>query len=328
MSTVLNDAYDINISPSKFRLAAIVSCISIFGYFVLSVFLGVDEIANGFARIGFLGIAASLILSFGNYFLRFYRWKWLLCKTSAVNQLENGFSIYLSGFAFTILPGKLGEVIRSIYLKHQSIPFHVSIGVFVAERLYDLLAMLILFAIGLSAFPSLRIGAISVFVFVFTLVAIVIAAPKLQKPFLQLSKTLPAKLGRLLIHSYSTLLEAKKCFSLPMMLCALPISIISWALEGIAIYCLAYFAGVHIDLAACLSIHAGAGVVGGLSFVPGGVGGTELVMITMLAMVGISSTLAVAITLVARATQLWFAVLLGFVAIFFLGRSSENEKIG
>jgi hypothetical protein len=50
---------------------------------------------------------------------------------------------------------------------------------------------------------------------------------------------------------------------------------------------------------------------------PGGLGGTELTMIALLGLAGIDGGTAVAATAVIRITTLWFACILGFLALPF-----------
>ena len=62
-------------------------------------------------------------------------------------------------------------------------------------------------------------------------------------------------------------------------------------------------------------------VAGALAFVPGGLGVTEGGMALLLAeLVAMSRSSAVAVTLIIRAQTLWFAVLLGVLALLVFSR--------
>ena len=54
-----------------------------------------------------------------------------------------------SAFVLTTSPGKLGETLRSVLLKPRSVPVPVSLAAFLAERVSDVLAVLLLAGIGL-----------------------------------------------------------------------------------------------------------------------------------------------------------------------------------
>jgi uncharacterized protein (TIRG00374 family) len=56
-------------------------------------------------------------------------------------------------------------------------------------------------------------------------------------------------------------------------------------------------------------------LAGALSFMPGGLGGSEAAMVLLLRMLRVPLSIAVAATLLIRAATLWFAVLLGIIAL-------------
>ena len=60
-----------------------------------------------------------------------------------------------------------------------------------------------------------------------------------------------------------------------------------------------------------VSIYGIAVLVGALSFLPGGLGSTELVMGLLLVSLGVDKPVAVAATLICRIATLWFAVFIG-----------------
>ena len=64
-------------------------------------------------------------------------------------------------------------------------------------------------------------------------------------------------------------------------------------------------------------------LAGALSFLPGGLGGTEVVMGGLLIAFGADGATAVAITLLCRLATLWFAVALGGLAVAVLGLSGQ-----
>lgn len=80
-----------------------------------------------------------------------------------------------------------------------------------------------------------------------------------------------------------------------------------------------------------VGIYAIAVLAGALSFLPGGLGGTEAVMGVLLVAFGADGATAVAITLLCRLATLWFAVALGGLAVAVLGMreplSGGGEKL-
>jgi uncharacterized protein (TIRG00374 family) len=82
---------------------------------------------------------------------------------------------------------------------------------------------------------------------------------------------------------------------------------------------------MHLDPMTAVGIYAVAVLVGGLSFLPGGVGSTEAVMTTLLATHGYSVSQALLITLTCRLVTLWLAVGLGWIAVFALRQRTAAE---
>ena len=73
-----------------------------------------------------------------------------------------------------------------------------------------------------------------------------------------------------------------------------------------------------LPMSTAVFIYAFAMLVGALSFLPGGLGGSEAAMIALLSLNGFPEASAVTATLICRLATLWFAVGLG--AIFLARR--------
>ena len=80
--------------------------------------------------------------------------------------------------------------------------------------------------------------------------------------------------------------------------------------------------GDNVD---AVGVYAVAVLIGGISFLPGGVGSTEAVMTALLAARGYSVSQALLITLTCRLVTLWLAVGLGWVAVFALRQRTAPE---
>ena len=76
----------------------------------------------------------------------------------------------------------------------------------------------------------------------------------------------------------------------------------------------------EVSLATALPIYAAATLVGAISALPGGLVGTEGSMVALLQQGGLARGAASAGTLLVRLVTLWFAVLIGLVALACLNR--------
>ena len=267
-------------------------------------------------------LAAALALALGNYVLRFLRWQLYLARQAVRVPVASSAVVFGAGLALSITPGKLGELVKSYLLREMhDVPAARTAPIVVAERVTDLIALLLIGVAGVAAYgidPRLvMIGGV--------LVAIGLVLLAYQRPTRALIDlvTRPTRLQRLRAPLHETLGHlASLCRPGPLAL-ATAIAIPAWGCEclGFTVICNA-FPGVHVGLGLASAIYAGTTIAGALSFLPGGLGVTEGAM--TLALVEGASHLdratALAATLLTRLATLWFAVALG-VAFLSLARA-------
>jgi uncharacterized protein (TIRG00374 family) len=89
---------------------------------------------------------------------------------------------------------------------------------------------------------------------------------------------------------------------------------------------LSAFPGTEIPLGLAILIYAATTVAGALSFLPGGLVVTEAAMTLLLVQAarGVDEPTAVAATLLIRLSTLWFAVVIGLIALTALRRGSSK----
>ena len=91
-----------------------------------------------------MAIASAAGLSLFNYVLRIWRWRWYLSHQGHVLPVRFVSLTFMAGFAFTLSPGKLGEMARARYYQSHGVPLAAVSGAFFVERILDLLAMILL----------------------------------------------------------------------------------------------------------------------------------------------------------------------------------------
>ncbi len=286
------------------------------GYLGLSLWAGWRDVVAAVTQLGPLVLLGLLALSLSNYLLRFWRWGRYLALLDAPVAWRINLKAYFAGFALTTSPGKLGETLRSVLLKPHGVPAAASLAAFFAERASDLLSILVLTAVGLWAYPAARpvVGL--------TLAGVVLALLLVQWTALiaavdRWAAARPQKWAMLIVRLCEIVLHFRRCFSLPAMSMGLLVGVIAWLAEGVGFWWLLAALGHPLPLVTAVFIYAFAMLIGGLSFLPGGLGSSEAVMIGLLAMNGFPEASAVTATLICRLATLWFAVGLGAV---FLAR--------
>jgi len=284
------------------------------GYLALSLWAGWREVVAAVVKVGPVVLAGLLVLSLTNYLLRFLRWARYLALLDAAVDWRVNLDAYFSGFALTTSPGKLGEMLRSVLLKPHGVPAAASVAAFFAERASDLLAILVLSAVGLWAYAPAR-----------PVVGLALAGVCLALLLVQWSTLIttidrwalakPQKWAKLLVRLCEIVLHFRRCFSLPAMSMGLIIGVLAWFAEGFGFWWLLSALGHPLPLSTAVFIYAFAMLVGGLSFLPGGLGSSEAVMIALLALNGFPEAAAVTATLICRLATLWFAVGLGALCL-------------
>jgi uncharacterized protein (TIRG00374 family) len=303
------------VSRTKRRLLIFIALSVAVIYIGATVLTDAPKAHEALVELGWSGCILVLALSAINYTLRFYRWQSFLARLGHTLPTPLHFLYYVSGFAFTVSPAKVGEAFRSIHLREHGVAYSESLAALFAERLLDLVAMCLLaslIAVEHVAYRPLIAG-----VTIIGVVLLVMAChpflprrlrsisdasthPKLVRPL--------ATLAKLLQSSHLILQPKPAAFGVA-------IGLVSWGAEGLGLYLICQ--GLHLNVTAptAIGIYAIASLAGSAAFfVPAGIGGMEIVMTTLLIAHAAPLRTAVIATLLCRIATLWFAVLIGVAA--------------
>lgn len=285
------------------------------GYLAFTLWGGWAEVTAALSRVSLPLLLWMLLLSLLNYGLRFVRWQYYLAVFGHRVPWGPSLRIYLSGFALTTTPGKAGEALRSVLLQPHGVPYPHSLAALLAERVGDLFAILLLAALGLAAYPAGRGVIVVLALFLMVMLLFIQRRQWLAALEEWLRGRFHGRLAALLAGLLETILHSGRLFSLPLLGSSLVLGLVAWGAEGAAFYYLVQALGLDMNLTTALFIYAFAMLVGAVSFLPGGLGGAELTMITLLVLNGMADGAAVAATVLIRLTTLWFAVILGIGAL-------------
>jgi glycosyltransferase 2 family protein len=295
-------------------------------YGALAVIRGASNIEEALAHYEWLTFAAACGLSLGNYALRFLKWEYYLklLDVRGVPKRESAL-VFLSGFVLTVTPGKVGEVFKSWILSQtHHVPVERTAPIVVAERVTDLIGVIVLIAAGSAAFQGgmlwATIGAIVV-----AALLILIAVPRLTLALLRPLKRVPGAIGRAVSRAFPKIelslshlrqLTTWQRLPIPSLL-----SIGGWSLEGVGVFLILRGFSVNPELSQTMFCYATATLAGALVPVPGGLGVTEKVLEeTMVSAANIPEAAATASMILSRLATLWFAVIVGFAALAILKR--------
>ncbi|WP_282410311.1 lysylphosphatidylglycerol synthase transmembrane domain-containing protein [Pseudomonas sp. PS02303] len=309
------------LSGWRYRTVILSVVFSALGYLGFSLWGGWQAVSNAVGEVGAIGIAITLLMSSFNYSLRFLRWQMYLKVLGHPVSCRPSLNIYLAGFALTTTPGKAGEALRGILLKPWGVPYSKSFAAFFSERLSDLFGVVLLTLFGLTLYPNARPMIVVGVILVLAGFA-VLSQRKLIEGLAGLIADQPGKVLSFVKYLLHVLLEAQRCHRLGILVGSTLLSIMAWSSEALAFHWILQWMGADIPLVFAVFVYALSMLAGALSFMPGGLGGAEAVMVGMLVWKGMPSADAIAATVLIRLATLWFAVGIG---VFCMLRKNQSH---
>lgn len=264
------------------------------------------------------------LTTFG-YACRFLKWDIYLRTLQIRIPFRKSLIIFLSGFSMAITPGKAGEVVKSYQLKQsEGIEMSRTAPVVFAERMTDLLGMLLIASWGMSRFDY---GQVFLWLTAIVLISIILLIQS-RRLCLFLFEWLKEKFPSVLIINKIELFYESSfvLFRFPVLFSAILISACSWFFECVALYWI--FQGLAVDrsLLDATFIFAFSSIAGAVSMLPGGLGVAETSMTGLMTVMGMEESQAITATLLGRFATLWFGVLIGSFVLLIWGRNYFKER--
>lgn len=284
----------------------------------LIVLLMVDK-SKGFFEYGPVALAqlpVLMSLALLSYGLRYVRWYYLLKWSGYPVPVLSGWWAYLSGFALTATPGKVGELLRIRYFGRFGVTADRVMSAFVFERALDLAVVFVLAAMFVVDEHMFWLAASFVSLF---LVALVVAGlyPGIlmrlsvlcvQKQWMRTSRW---------FEILANVLRGCRAWIKPWpMVISLMIGAAAWVLTSLAFVYLLNRLDIQMPWLAALSTYPMAMLAGAASMLPGGVGSTEAAIMLQLKWHDIDTSAALLVAVVIRLGTMWFSIFCGFTAIF------------
>ena len=295
-----------------------ITMLAVLGYLVVAVWGGFSKFGATMSEFRWSLFVLALGLAALNYVLRFGKWVYYLRVLDIRGiPLVDNFLIYLSGFVLTITPGKVGEAYKSVVLEERfGTPVALTAPLVLSERLADVIAIVLLIAIGSIGFSGGLGWAIAGASAVLIVLAIVSNA-RLCMHIMGRLESRGGKLGALMPKVRIAYDSLRITLSPKHLLVPTLLSLAAWAAECTALGVVARGFGVDISLTKCLFYYATSILAGALIPIPGGLGVTEGILFKHL-LGNMTDTVARAAMMLTRVATLWFAVALGFCALGLL----------
>ena len=304
----------------KIRRVLYVMLLGVAVYGAFAVWRGLGKVGASLAMFEWWAFGAACALAFGNYILRFIKWEIYLAQLGikGVPKVDSFFT-FLSGFVLTVTPGKVGEVFKSYVLfETQGVPMAKTAPIVVAERVTDLIGIIVLIVLGSLDFQGGLAWAAAGAVVVTTLI-LVIASRSLSMRIIGMVERMPGKIGAIgpkLHQAYDSLatMLAPRNLIAPTVL-----SIGAWSLECLSLWTILRGFGQTTSVPLCSFFYATSTLAGALVPVPGGLGVTETFLDGQMRELGhVPVSVSTAAMILVRFATLWFAVLVGFISLSLL----------
>jgi uncharacterized membrane protein YbhN (UPF0104 family) len=308
-------------------LGAMLLGVFVYGAFVL--YTGLGKIQESLSRFSSSAFAVALALASANYLIRFAKWQYYLARLGVRGiAWFDSLLVFLSGFVLTITPGKVGEVFKSAVLaRTHDVPAERTAPIVVAERLTDAIGVIALIVVGSGAFA----GGMGWAVAGTLAVAVGVALIVWEVPGLAVVGWMEGRggaFGRAGPKVRIALGSLRVVAGPAALLWPTLLSTAAWACEGVALFVLLRGFQATTPLGVAVFFYSTATLAGALIPVPGGLGVAEtMIQEQLVRLGGVPQGDATAAMILVRFATLWWAVLVGFMALALL-RVRFPERLG
>ena len=300
---------------------------SVIIYAGVAVFVGWEGLRTEFLKFPPRYLAPLTLLTISNYVLRYWRWDIYLRSEKIFLPVKESIGLYFATYLMVITPGKVGEIFKAGILRERhGVNLSIGLPIILAERIYDFLAVLTLAVAGVFYWPGSMTGLTTGLI---TAAGIPVLLIIFQARSVRIRLVRKVASSPLLARHQIGIDEASEALSrllgLKMAGFSLVLSVLAWLAECLGLWLVCRGLDFPIPVGQSLFIYAAGTIVGSLSFLPGGLGGTEATIIWLLQSLHMAKATAATAALLIRLFTLWLAVLVG-LAFFFGFRQQLKPK--
>ena len=298
----------------------------IIGVIALAAATGWQETIEQIRKLTLWQVLVLLILSLANYLFRGLRWHLYARRLGLPTRLVQDIRHFIAGFAMSVTPGRVGELVRMRWLKRETgWSFERTAPLALMDRASDLVAMALILALGVTFSAAGIKGALPVTVLALG-AAYVATRPRLLSNMAGGLYRIIGRWPRLFARMRRAARSLGRFTSPAILVPATALGLIGWLAEGYAFHLLLVWMGADIGFWAAIAIFIFATLAGGLTGAPGGVGGAEAAMVALLLLQNVPLEVALPATLIIRVTTLWFGIAIGLAVFPFAERISNRER--
>lgn len=295
-------------------------------YALFLILSDLTKVSEEFSTIKLEYIPVIVLLAPASWLVLFTRWN-LLLKNSNINiPWHESLKINLSGYALSVTPGKVGELLKSHFMKTKfQIPQKNVMPIVLIEQFYTFLGLSIVGIIGIWYF---QLGTYVVFgsLSILALTFCVLSSTRIFNKFFFLSNKIPfvTKYTNSMSDSYHIIKNSlkKKIFFYSSLL-----SITFWLIESLLVYFIVLSFNIDtLEFAQIVSIYVTSIIFGLVSFLPLGIGVVEGSLASFFTLQGLDISLSVPLVIIIRIFTRWYGVSIGLIALKMVGGFTLKEN--
>ncbi len=300
---------DLKISKSSIL---IIILIIIYAAFILSS--DVSKISQNIMTMNLLNLLFAIIFWVCGNLIKVVRWHVFMKSIDDKIPFKKNFQYYLAGFAFVLTPGRMGEILRSPYIKRDyGISISKTSAIVFIERFYDILGMTIILSIGLALIDfdkTILLIPIGMIIFI---VIILTNKKYLLKLLNRMSKM---KRFKNITSNFEELYDTSiSLMKTKFFLIGTSVSIITYSLYSVAVYSLIVGLGGVIKLEEIFVILPTSMFVAAISLIPAGIGVFDGGMIGLLLLYQVPLDIAVSTNLLIRLMGIGLISTIGIISL-------------
>jgi uncharacterized protein (TIRG00374 family) len=252
-------------------------------------------------------------------FLRVLRWHFFLKRITTEIPFIRSSLYFLSGFAFLLSPARVGEMLRSPFIKRDyNIPISKTAPIVLVERFYDLLAVTVIISIGLF-FTKIDKTVILIPLGIIALIIILIKNKNtISKIFKKLSKI---KILNKIIPNTDEAFEITYMLMKPKYFTAgICASLGSALLEVIAAYLFVIGLSGNIEFQDLIVLYHAVNFAAAASMIPAGIGIFEGGLVGLFVLYKMEYEVAFAVTVLIRIVSTGLFTVIGLIALHLVSK--------
>ncbi|MCL4541428.1 MAG: flippase-like domain-containing protein [Chloroflexi bacterium] len=276
----------------------------------LSLLVGLGVSWHLGQRVNWSGVVVPILplcvlLGAGSYGARFLRWHVLARQLAAKLTLTRSVTIYVAGYALGLTPGGLGELLKLSFLEQsEGVPALESVAVVSLERTTEG-ASFLLVAIAGALLARTALSRVSFTAFAPLLALPVFALLPVIARIWQQRHHHSASPGRLVTRIEMAFQGLALVARVRPLLLSVLLALAARSAEGALFWVVLRALGSPVPVAGAMFAVGLAGLTGGMSLLPAGVGAVEMTLTTAAVGFGAHPAMALAAALISRSMTLW-----------------------